>query len=183
MKRLIDAERLKVGIFNACIDEHFMPTRLLNWDNITNIIDNAPTVDITEEQAIDKLHETGWLIRHDKEMTERPYFVSSPVEVVRMGEPISNSEEITKALEKGELYKRGFDDRYKSGKEEPMDHWTCIEDNNYAGGGYWECPSCKDRFSFQGFNLLNDMPYCPRCGNRVKTESEVENGATNRINL
>lgn len=24
---------------------------------------------ITEEQAIDKLHETGWLIRHDKEMT------------------------------------------------------------------------------------------------------------------
>lgn len=26
---------------------------------------------ITEEQAIDKLHETGWLPRHDKEMTER----------------------------------------------------------------------------------------------------------------
>ena len=36
-------------------------------------IDNAPTVEITEEQAIDKLHETGWLIRHDKEMTERPH--------------------------------------------------------------------------------------------------------------
>ena len=36
------------------------------------IIDNAPTVKITEEQAIDKLHETGWLPRHDKEMTERP---------------------------------------------------------------------------------------------------------------
>ena len=37
-------------------------------------IDNAPTVEpeITEEQAIDKLHETGWIIRHDKEMTERP---------------------------------------------------------------------------------------------------------------
>lgn len=34
--------------------------------------DNAPTVELTEEQAIDKLHETGWLIRHDKEMTERP---------------------------------------------------------------------------------------------------------------
>lgn len=34
--------------------------------------DNAPTVDITEEQAIDKLHETGWLPKHDKEMTERP---------------------------------------------------------------------------------------------------------------
>ena len=35
-------------------------------------IDNAPTVELTEEQAIDKLLETGWLIRHDKEMTERP---------------------------------------------------------------------------------------------------------------
>ena len=33
---------------------------------------NAPTVEITEEQAIDKLHETGWLPLHDKEMTERP---------------------------------------------------------------------------------------------------------------
>ena len=35
-------------------------------------IDNAPTVEITEEQAIEKLHETGWMPRHDKEMTERP---------------------------------------------------------------------------------------------------------------
>lgn len=36
------------------------------------LINNAQTVDITEEQAIDKLHETGWLPKHDKEMTERP---------------------------------------------------------------------------------------------------------------
>ena len=35
-------------------------------------IENAPTVELTEGQAIDKLHETGWLPRHDKEMTERP---------------------------------------------------------------------------------------------------------------
>lgn len=32
--------------------------------------DNALTVEITEEQAIVKLHETGWLPRHDKEMTK-----------------------------------------------------------------------------------------------------------------
>lgn len=32
----------------------------------------AQAVEITEEQAINKLHETGWLIGHDKEMTERP---------------------------------------------------------------------------------------------------------------
>ena len=39
---------------------------------VFQIIDTAPAIEITEEQAIDKLHETGWLIRHDKEMTERP---------------------------------------------------------------------------------------------------------------
>lgn len=60
-------------------------------------------------------------------------------------------------------------------KEQSTDYWSCIEDDNYAGGGYWKCPSCAYRFSFQGFNLLNDMPYCPRCGNRVKTEMEAEN--------
>lgn len=32
----------------------------------------AQAVEITEEQAINKLHETGWLIGHDKEMTTRP---------------------------------------------------------------------------------------------------------------
>lgn len=55
-----------------------------------------------------------------------------------------------------------------------VEKWECVEDDNYAGGGYWECPSCKNRFSFKGFNMLNDMPYCPRCGNRVKTELEAE---------
>lgn len=29
-------------------------------------------VDITEEMAIDKLHSTGWLVRHDKVLTETP---------------------------------------------------------------------------------------------------------------
>lgn len=55
MKRLIDAERLKSGIFNACIDEHFKPTKLLNWDNITDIINNAPTVN---DERIGRVLET-----------------------------------------------------------------------------------------------------------------------------
>ena len=41
-------------------------------DEIIELIDDAPAVEITEEQAINKLHETGWLIEHDKEMTTRP---------------------------------------------------------------------------------------------------------------
>lgn len=118
-------------------------------------IDNAPTVDITEEQAIDKLHETGWMQKHDKEMTARP-----------TGEWIETAKEYYEAVnERG----GGVDEHT------PVEKWECVEDDNYAGGGYWECPSCKTRFSFRGFNMLNDMPYCPRCGNRVKTELEAEN--------
>ena len=65
MKR-IDADELK-----KAIDELFESG---GYDSglVMNTIDNAPTVEITEEQAIDKLHETGWLPLHDKEMTERP---------------------------------------------------------------------------------------------------------------
>lgn len=47
-------------------------------------------------------------------------FISSQTEVVKVGEPLSNSNAITKALEKGELYKRckmrgykGFDSNLK----------------------------------------------------------------------
>ena len=64
--RLIDADELK---------ELFTDKGEGAWTyNVASrmYIDNAPTVEITEEQAIDKLHETGWLPLHDKEMTERP---------------------------------------------------------------------------------------------------------------
>lgn len=66
--RLIDADALKkcaipCEIHNGALTDLCVPLYQ---------IDNAPTVEITEEQAIDKLHETGWLPLHDKEMTERP---------------------------------------------------------------------------------------------------------------
>lgn len=64
---LIDREALKKAFEDTvCIEP--MP-----YAFVKQIIDNAPTVELTEEQAIDKLRETGWLIRHDKEMTERPH--------------------------------------------------------------------------------------------------------------
>ena len=58
MSRLIDADRLKAEIFKACMDNHFMPTKLLDCDDVTNIIDNAPTV-VPEEMKplIDKVVE------------------------------------------------------------------------------------------------------------------------------
>lgn len=63
--RLIDANALK---YKNLAEVNGRLTYVLTAEEI----DNAPTVELTEEQAIDKLHETGWLIRHDKEMTERP---------------------------------------------------------------------------------------------------------------
>ena len=59
--RLIDADALKK--YAKSVEDYESAY------TINGIIDNAPTVEITEEQAIDKLHETGWLPRHDKEMT------------------------------------------------------------------------------------------------------------------
>lgn len=67
MIRLIDADALRAR-FQAILDRGDM---FCEYD-IIGMVDNAPTVEITEEQAIDKLHDTGWLPRHDKEMTERP---------------------------------------------------------------------------------------------------------------
>lgn len=43
------------------------------------IIAHGTPFEITEEQAIDKLQETGWLIKHDKEMTEEPHGKWIPV--------------------------------------------------------------------------------------------------------
>lgn len=62
--RLIDAEELERV---AVIVDGRLVVHLTD-------IHKAPTVkpEITEEQAIDKLHETGWIIEHDKEMTDRP---------------------------------------------------------------------------------------------------------------
>ena len=62
---LISREALK-----NTLNEIFDTVEVMLFDDIIAIIDNAPTVEITEEQAIDKLHETGWLPRHDKEMTD-----------------------------------------------------------------------------------------------------------------
>lgn len=72
--RLEKAKRWKENAINNGDDEIVIrATATIDFIcEVIMTINNAPTVELTEEQAIDKLHETGWLIRHDKEMTERP---------------------------------------------------------------------------------------------------------------
>ncbi len=68
--RLIDADALEKLFEEECAGE--CPICIYSHEGCPcGLIRTAPTVDITEEQAIDKLHETGWMQRHDKEMTER----------------------------------------------------------------------------------------------------------------
>ena len=81
------------------------------FNMILRKIDNAPTVEITEEQAIDKLHETGWLIRHDKEMTERPHIIDNcdmnifePEKMIQTPSCLTNPERHEELLER---YKEG----------------------------------------------------------------------------
>lgn len=69
--RLIDADALEKRFGEECEGE--CPICIYNNEGFPcGLIKTAPTVDITEEQAIDKLHETSWMQKHDKEMTKRP---------------------------------------------------------------------------------------------------------------
>ena len=72
--RLIDADSLRKVIEDSVSQygSQYSADMLNMWGLFSHIINEAPTVEITEEQAIDKLHDTGWLPLHDKEMTERP---------------------------------------------------------------------------------------------------------------
>jgi len=69
--RLIDADKLKEAIMMK--EDVSEETWDELYDSVLDEIDNAPVVEITEEMAIDKLHETGWMQAHDKAMTETPY--------------------------------------------------------------------------------------------------------------
>ena len=68
--RTIDADALH----DTILRDEKLDDKGVNWavNRIISHILNAPTVEFTEEDAIDKLHETGWLPKHDEAMTNRP---------------------------------------------------------------------------------------------------------------
>lgn len=51
---------------------------------------------------------TESLISRYQNDTMSGIFMANPMEVIKVGEPLSNSDEISKALEKGEFYKRRY---------------------------------------------------------------------------
>lgn len=48
--------------------------------------------------------------------------------------------------------------------------WICVDDVDYVGGGYTMCLVCKQRFSFGGYNLIDEEKYCPHCGAKMESE-------------
>lgn len=118
-------------------------------DGITNplkvCIANGTPFEITEEQAIDKLHETGWLIKHDKEMTDRPQkVVTIPHELI---------EKLVLCVV-DTVEKIDWDKAIEAYKERPTGKWINHED------GYNICPLCKYKTAFS-YN------FCPNCGAKM----------------
>lgn len=118
-------------------------------DRIMEIIDDAPEFKITEEQAIDKLHETGWLIKHDKEMTERPQkVVTIPHELIEklvlcVVDTVENID---------------WDKAIETYKERPHGKWI-FSIPNINEIGTWKCSNCNNAPVVP--ELSN---YCPNCG-------------------
>jgi hypothetical protein len=55
-----------------CAYYHFCESLKRSYYEVLRACDDNPELRSFIEQAIDKLHETGWMQKHDKEMTERP---------------------------------------------------------------------------------------------------------------
>lgn len=74
--RLINADKVKAESREHCKTCILNGTKHCDKTCVINLIcdrlDLQPTVEITEEEAIDKLYSTGWLQEHDKELTTMP---------------------------------------------------------------------------------------------------------------
>ena len=147
--RLIDAEALK-DVFNGYhTGTGSQPKFTLGA--CLQLIDNASTVELTEEQAIDKLHETGWLIRHDKEMTERPH-----------GECVTLTEEAYSDL------------CLRASRERPHGKWIEKIYTEKLGHGYLThheivCSVCGGSGE-NDENIPQCWKFCPNCGADMRGE-------------
>lgn len=146
MKRTIDAERLKAGIFNACIDEHFKPTKLLGWDRITDIINNAPTVD--DERIVKTLETIQTVIDDTNGNTDN------------VSKAIRNTAKFIKNAINGEMPDYENVEGEDCG-ERPTGEWLDMPFGHH-------CSNCHKGTVF--INRVYD--FCPNCGAKMKGEKE-----------
>lgn len=48
--------------------------------------------------------------------------------------------------------------------------WIYRSDDDYAGGGYYECSGCGQRYSIGAYFEPQAFRYCPRCGHRMEEQ-------------
>ena len=152
------------NITNAQIGDAIQTALAAYWEEKSKHLTPQPT----PAQCCDCPNEipaTESLISRYQHDSMSGVFMARPTEVIKVGEPLSNSEEIIKALEKGEIYKRGFEDGYKRGKEEQSKkegEWILGERN---GEGYdYYCSNCMHVTNED----INTIRFCPNCGRTMK---------------
>lgn len=133
------------------------------------------------ETAIKALKRQQWLSSHDitcdcqtESLISRYQneFVSSPTETIKVGEPISNSDEINKALEKSKLYKQGFQDAMNKFKR-PHGEWIENKKYNRRGKRFLNCSVCHYGDNGDIVCHVSIVPnFCPNCGADMRTKKE-----------
>lgn len=57
-------------------------------------------------------------------------------------------------------------------EKRPAGKWRLRNNKYYAGGGYYFCNKCNQRYSFGGYFELDNENYCPNCGADMKGAEE-----------
>lgn len=52
--------------------------------------------------------------------------------------------------------------------------WYVIHDEDWFGGGRYECSECGYGFSFGGFHEMDEQYYCPHCGAKMEVENKED---------
>lgn len=53
-----------------------------------------------------------------------------------------------------------------------LGRWIARTDKEYAGGGYFECSVCGQRYSWGAYFEPDAFRHCPRCGHQMEVEEE-----------
>ena len=131
-----------------------------------DIIESLPPVQptITHEQAIDYLHETGWLQNHDRILTESkivpPVQLKNGTLVIPLNE--SDFKSVKRIMLDNKPWCRTF---YEDVPGEA--HW--IKTYTTADGEVYECDNCGVVWQFNdGGPEENEAFFCPKCGFKME---------------
>jgi len=138
----------------------------IDYGQALDLINTLPPVQptITHEQAIDYLHETGWLQNHDRILTESK--IVPPVQskngtlIIPLNE--SDFKSVKRIMLDNKPWCRTF---YEDVPGEA--HW--IKKYTPDDGEIYECDNCGVTWAFNdGGPEENEAFYCPKCGFKME---------------